>query len=150
MIRNLRTLSATTATDKDISPESANSPKNYPRSQYYDDNYQIHLSNKENSGYYPPKPKTLAIMHASNSKIARKPAEPLNKMLQIQRLEPITSHITPQQSHHEEQQIQREIKIIQQEDARQAQLRQQEESKEEPEHQHNPLTKQQLLSITSN
>ncbi|KAL3298456.1 gag protein [Colletotrichum asianum] len=102
----------------DVKKRANNNKRLTPDTRCYDNNYQIHLSDKENSGYYPPKPKTLAMMHASNSKIARKPAEPLNKMLQIQQLELITSHITPQQSRHEEQQIQREMKIIQQEDAR--------------------------------
>ncbi|KAF4474589.1 Retrotransposon-derived protein PEG10 [Colletotrichum fructicola Nara gc5] len=109
----------------------------------YDDDCRIHLEDKEMSGHYPrdsnpgrsgydmsapdTRPRTLAMMHSSNSRVARKPVEQLNEMLRIQRLEPITSH----------------------EDTRQTRLRQQ-ESEEEPEHQHDPLTEQQLLSMTSN
>ncbi|KAF5502321.1 Retrotransposon-derived protein PEG10 [Colletotrichum aenigma] len=132
----------------------------------YDDNCRIHLEDKEMSGHYPrdsnpgrsgydmtipdTRPRTLAMMHSSNSKVARKPVEQLNEMLRIQRLEPITSRMTSQQLHHEKQQIQKEMELIQQEDDRQVRLYQQQESEEEPEHQHDPLMEQQLLSMTNN
>ncbi|KAF5519208.1 Retrotransposon-derived protein PEG10 [Colletotrichum aenigma] len=132
----------------------------------YDDNCRIHLEDKEMSGHYPrdsnpgrsgydvtipdTRPRTLAMMHSSNSKVARKPVEQLNEMLRIQRLEPIIPRMTRQQLHYEEQQIQKEMELIQQEDDRQVRLYQQQESEEEPEHQHDPLMEQQLLSMTNN
>ncbi|KAK1837809.1 hypothetical protein CCHR01_19570 [Colletotrichum chrysophilum] len=71
----------------------------------YDNDCRIHLEDKEMSGHYPSnnnpgrsrydmtvpdtRPRTLAMMQTSNSKIARKPKEQLNEMLRVQRFEPI-------------------------------------------------------------
>ncbi|KAK2732844.1 hypothetical protein CKAH01_19028 [Colletotrichum kahawae] len=80
------------------------------------------------------KTKTLAMASQASSKLVRKTTEQLNEMLQVQQLEPIST-LTPQATTTRGQELEEQVK---------------EESDEEPEHQHDPLTEQKLFSLTSN
>ncbi|KAK2770932.1 hypothetical protein CKAH01_14599 [Colletotrichum kahawae] len=78
------------------------------------------------------KTKTLAIASRANSKLVRKTTKQLDKLLRVQQLEPTRGN--PTRTKQINQELKEQVK---------------EESNEEPEHQHNPLEEQQLLSLTS-
>ncbi|KAK2763606.1 reverse transcriptase domain protein [Colletotrichum kahawae] len=125
----------------------------------YNDECFTHRSDKEATGHWPSSPdcgrtgydmttpeiktKTLAMASRANSKLVRKTTEQLDELLRVQQLEPISTpapRVTnprgnPTRIEQLNQELEEQVK---------------EESDEEPEHQHDPLTEQQLLSLTSN
>ncbi|KAH0420201.1 hypothetical protein CcaCcLH18_14137 [Colletotrichum camelliae] len=119
----------------------------------YDDNCFTHRSNKEATGHWPSNPdcgrtgydmtipevktKTLAMAFQANSKIVRKTTKQLDEMLRVQQL----NNVDPNPIRYDKK-TQRTIQELEEPVK--------EESDEEPEHQHDPLTEQQILSLTSN
>ncbi|EQB43072.1 hypothetical protein CGLO_18341 [Colletotrichum gloeosporioides Cg-14] len=128
----------------------------------YDDDCRIHLEDKEMSGHYPrdsnpgrsgydmttpdTRPRTLAMMHTSNSKIQRKTREQLDEMLRIQQLQPIpgsTPKTTNNQGQTNYELLNRTTRTTPEEQTR-------EESDDEPDHQYDPLEEQRLFELTNN